>query len=96
MEGPKAASYRTLSLVQGRSFSDLADLVEGCVLRGRLIRGVGQLSCVIVPFVVQQAEVLLIEDIDWRFTLNLGRGGNDALRRDFRCSWLGEAPLHSS
>jgi hypothetical protein len=36
MEGPEAASYRTLSLVQDRSFSDLADLVEGCVFAGSI------------------------------------------------------------
>jgi hypothetical protein len=86
MEGPEAASYRILSLVQGLSFSDPTDLVEGCGLRGRLIRGVRQLSCVVVPFMVQEADDLLIEDIAWRFALNLGIGGNDALRRDLRCS----------
>ena len=50
-------------------------------MRGRLIRGVGQLLCVIVPFMVQEADDLLIEVIDGRFTLNLGMGGDDGFRR---------------
>ena len=43
-------------------------------MRGRLIRGVGQLLCVIVPFMVQEADALLIEVIDGRFALNLDPG----------------------
>ena len=60
---------------------------------GRLIRGVGQLLCVIVPFMVQEADDLLLEVIDGRFTLNLGMMGSGG---DLRCSWRWEAPPCSS
>jgi hypothetical protein len=42
---------------------------------------------------VQEADDLLLEVIDGRFTLNLGMMGSGG---DFRCSWRGEAPPYSS